>query len=140
MKTLKIENEIKKNVIEVETWTNLEKQVGVEIETGWRFATYTINVDDEEVSEIDPENNVGFIVSDYEIEEMECSESFSFSFNEVFNLNGQEPLTEEEQDAIISELESLYEEDGFGSLETAGWGHHDTETFIYGPLVIEEVK
>ena len=139
MKTLKIENEIKKNVIEVETWTNLEKQVAVDIETGWRFAKYTINVEDNDVP-IDQENKHGFIVSDYEIEDMESSDSFSFSFNEVWKMNGEEPLTEEEQGDIIAELEALWEDGGWSALEEAGWDHYDTETFIYGPLIIEEVE
>lgn len=140
MPTLKIENEIKKNVIEVETWIHPERQLGVDIETGWRFVEYTINVSEEEAAEIDPENKHGFIITDYDIEDMSSSDSFSFSFNEVWRLSGNQSLTEEEQDSIIGELESLWEEEGWGGLEAAGWDHHDTETFIYGPLIIEEVK
>ena len=136
---LKVENEEKKNVIEIETWSHPERNIGVDIETGYRFATYIIDIDEED-EPLEAENPVGTIITDYNIEEMEASDSFSFSFTEVFKTDGTEPLTEEEQDAIISELESLFDEGGFSAMEDAGWGHHNTETFIYGPLIIEEAE
>ena len=139
MSLVKVTNEIKKSVIEVETWTNLDKQVAVDIETGWRFSTYTLDLQEQD-EPIDPENKHGFIVTDYQIEDMDSSDSFSFSFNEVWRMNGDEPLTEDEQGDIIAELETLWEDGGWSALEEAGWDHYDTETFIYGPLIVEEVE
>lgn len=139
MSLLKVTNEVKKNVIEIETWIHEDKEIGVDIETGYRFGTYVIDIEEED-EPIEAENLVGTIITDYNIEEVETTDSFSFSFAEVFKTNASQPLTEEQQDSIISELESLFDEGGFSAMEEAGWSHHNTETYIYGPLIIEEVQ
>jgi len=139
MKQIRVTNELKKNVIETETWYNEEKNVYVNFETGWRFATYTLNIEDDVAfEEVYGTNENGFCVQEFEIEDMESSDSFSFDVDDAWSPG--KGLTEEQQTSIIDEVLELWEEDGWSGLESAGWDHHDTETWIYGPLEVEEVN
>lgn len=138
MKQIRVTNEIKKNVIEIETWYNEEKNLYVNFETGWRFATYTLNIEDDvDFEAVYAANESGFCVQGFDLEDMDSSDSFSFDIESVWSPS--EELTEGREESIIQEVLELWEEDGWGGLETAGWDHHDTETWIYGPLLIEEV-
>jgi hypothetical protein len=139
MPMITVENEIKKNVIEVETWYHSEKDIYIQAETGWRFSKYTLEVDEDfDIDQIDKENEHGFCVSEYHVEDMESSDSFSFDFN--YAVSQSKELTEEQEESILEEVLNLWEEDGWWGLENAGWEHEDTEVWIYGPLIIEEVK
>jgi len=136
MPTMTITNDIKKNVIEVETWYHSEKDVYVKAETGWRFASYTIEIDED--FKIDVDNKDGFCVTDYPYEDMDATDSFSFDFSSAYSL--EKELTDEEEEVILEDILNIFDEDGWYGLESAGWSHEDTETWIYGPLVIEEVN
>jgi hypothetical protein len=83
-------------------------------------------------------NENGFCVQEFDIEDMESSDSFSFDVTEAWSPN--QKLTEDQETSIMYEVLELWEEDGWAGLENAGWDHHDTETWIYGPLEVEEVS
>jgi len=139
MKQVKVSNEIKKNVIETETWYHKDKDLYVTFETGWRFATYTLSIDEDVAfEEVYGTNESGFCVQEFDIEDMESSDSFSFDVVDAWSL-GKE-LTEEQETSIMYDVLEVWEEDGWSGLETAGWDHADTETWIYGPLLVEEVN
>lgn len=139
MKQVKVTNEIKKSVVETETWHHKENNQYVTFETVWRFATYTLNLEDDvELEAIYATNESGFCVHDFDVEDMDATDGISFDITSAWSPGEQ--LTEDQQTSIMDGVLELWEEDGWGGLETAGWDHIDTEAWMYGPLEVQEVS
>jgi len=129
MKQLIVENAVKKSTEETEIFIN-EDGDRLYIHTLWRGGEYTINVDEEFVY---PDEDQAFVVTDYEIEDMNNWDGCSVDF-EIVSLTKSEAYKETLKECV----EKIYEEEGYMGLEEAGWNHEDTEVVIYNGVEIRE--
>lgn len=128
MKTLIVENVVKKSTQETEIFTN-EEGDKLHITTLWRGGEYTINVDEDFVY---PDEDEEFVVTDYEIEDMNNWDGISVDF-EIISSNN-----DAYKETLRECVEKTYEDQGYMGLEEAGWNHDDTEVVIYNGVEIRE--
>ena len=129
MKTLIVENSTKKSTEEMGIFVNDDGD-RLYIHTLWRGGEYTINVD-EDFEYPGPED--AFIISDYEIEDMNNWDGVSIDFD-VVSMTKNEAYKETLKECV----EKIYEDEGYSGLEEAGWIHEDTEIVIYNGVDIRE--
>jgi hypothetical protein len=125
MATWKISNYHKKNCVEKQFWRKDDKSFTRE--EGFRWGSFFCESD--ERPDVDLKNPDGFEPYWGEID-WELIEMFDGCWGE---LEFDEDWTEEEKE----EIERLWEEEGYSGLEEAGWSNDDTETVLYGPLLLE---
>lgn len=127
MATWKISNYHKKNAVERQFW--VKDGVTVTKDEGFRWGHWTCESD--EKPDIDLKNPHGFEVLsgdyDWEMDSMDdgCWVEWNFP----------EDMDEDEQERI----QELWDENWFEGLEDDGWVNDDTEHWIYGPLILENV-
>ena len=137
MSVYTLRNLFKKHAREIETWTKVEpgETTGkiVTVETGWRWASFTVTTDDGEKPDLDLDNDSGvnpyYLGGEGNIEDVEmesCEDGVSFEID-------SEDLTEAELDEL---REAIEESSHLDVLEAAGYICEDTEFSLEGPLVI----
>jgi hypothetical protein len=123
--TWKVSNREKKNVTQVETWTNGELTAHREV--GWRWGTWKYDTKPD--------------LSIYD----ENDQHDVYDFGEVIDHDLDDGCWEEWRwpDAMDSEeaerLEEVYNEEGDEGLENEDWVLDDSETFVTGPLDVQFV-
>ena len=130
MARYQVSNRWKKSAVDTEIWIHGEDNTKRFMrETGWRWASYLVNLSDEDLEYIDVEDECGEFYP-YSYEDCElisaddgCWEEFIFPDN----------ITAEEREAI----EQAYNEDYCDGLESLGYYLDDTEVVLSGPLDIE---
>ena len=137
MSVYTLRNLYKKHAREIETWRKAEDgdTLGkiVVVETGWRWASFTVTTDDGEKPDLDLDNNDGvnpyYLGGEGNIEDVEmemCDDGVSFMIE-------SEDLMEEELEEL---REAIEESSHIDVLEAAGYICEDTEFELHGPLVI----
>jgi hypothetical protein len=116
----------KKNVEEREVWAKDDLTI-IRI-TGFRWGSYSIEVEDGEELDIDPENPDGI--------DMNCcgydAELISMDDGWYGDVEYPESMSDEERER----MDALWEEDYYSAWEGDGWIQTDTEAMFYGPLEI----
>lgn len=135
MKQYRIKTLEKKNVNQSEIWTHEERELSVVIVQLYRWGEFVVQCEEDE--HFDLENKQGLWVTDYDIQDQNMDDGISLYFTNLYS-NTKE-LTEEEKESIIEELEQIYEEGAYIALEEAGWSFDDVETFVMGPLEVEDI-
>lgn len=121
--TWRVSNREKKNVTQVETWTNGELTATREV--GWRWGTwdYATKPDMSIYSETDQHDVYDFgDVTDSNLDDG-CWAEWTWP---------DDMDTDE-----IERLEEIYNDEGDEGLENEGWTMDDSETFVTGPLDVE---
>ena len=137
MSVYTLRNLYKKHAREIETWMKVEPGSTegkiVIVDTGWRWASFTVTTDDGEKPDLDLDNfgtvNPYYLGGEGNIEDVEmesCEDGVHF---ELYS----DDLTEEELDELREEIE---ESSHLDVLEAAGYINEDTEFSLEGPLVI----
>lgn len=129
MKVYEIRTLEKKNISHIETWTN-EEMVEFDINETYRWGKVVISVEDDEDFNVEEvgNNEYGFCVSDYCVEDQDLDDGVSLYF-EGFE-------TEELQEQV----EEIFDVDSYTGLEEAGYSFVEAETWFYGPLEVKEIK
>jgi hypothetical protein len=116
----------KKNVEEREIW--VKDNLTIIRTSGFRWGSYTIEVDDDEELDIDPANPDGI--------DMNCcgydSELVSMDDGWYGDVEYPESMSDEERER----MDAIWEEDYYDGWEGEGWMQTDTEAMFYGPLEI----
>lgn len=125
-KLYKITTTEKKMVYTSETWTRGSDIF--EIEETWRWGEAVIRVDDADEFDVESvkENANGFILDDYDVTDRDLNDGVSLDFNV-----GVEDLREE--------IEALWDEGAYSSIEEAGFDLYDASCTFYGELSVEKV-
>lgn len=130
METFKITTEYKKNVVEIDFWT--KDDITIRRETGWRWGTGYITVQDEDekenlMSDVDSEE-VNVYDYEFELDNLDdgCWEDVEYP----------EDMSEEEQER----LNELWDEDSYSAWEEDGWSVSDSELWFNGPIKLEKVE
>lgn len=125
MRVYKISTTEKKNIRQVEQWGS--DKYSFDIEQWWRWGYVTIEVRDDEEFDIEAitENKNGFWATDYSIIDQEMDDGVAMDINTY----GNEELREE--------VDAMFEDEGYLSLEEAGYSCEDIETTFFGKLEVE---
>jgi hypothetical protein len=123
----KIATTEKKMVYTTEVWQRGSDMF--EIEEMWRWGSAVIRIDDGEPFDIEEvkQNKNGFVLDDCWVEDRELDDGCSLDFVST--------STEE----LREEIEQLWDEGSYSSLEAAGFDCNDTGCIFYGELSVELV-
>ena len=128
MATYTVSTKEKKSVEEREIWVKDDLTI-IRI-SGFRWGSYSVEVDDDEELDIDPENPDGI--------DMNCcgydSELISMDDGWYGDVVYPESMSDEERER----MDALWEEDYYSGWEGDGWMQTDTEAMFYGPLEIKK--
>ena len=125
MATYRIETTEKKNVLEIEHW----QKDGVTIKrlSGFRWGTGWINTEPGETLDIDPVNENGVNVYDYDFELDSLDDGWYGDWE------FPDDMAEEERERLME----LWDEESYSGFEEEGWSNEETECWFNGPLSIE---
>lgn len=124
-----ISTQDKKSVVQFETFHYTDdngKLWEFQIESGYRWGTASIVTDEEPKADEDPYTN-GFVVSDYEVYDMNMDDGCWLFFH----------FPDDMPEEVREHLEGLWEEDGYSGFEDNGIHMWECETIFYGPLEVQ---
>jgi len=134
MKTYSIEPASKKSIEIIETWYNEELDRHVQVTDIWRWGRWYITADEKTIDELrGASEGTTLVLSDYDVE-------FDYVDDGVgrwIDFSGEE---DEETEALQEEFEQILDDEGWMGIEDAGWEYEDSETYIHGELILEEVE
>lgn len=119
----KVSNREKKNVTQIETWTNGELTATREV--GWRWGNW--KYDTKPDLSIYDENDQHDVYDFGDVTDSELDDGCWAEWRWPDDMDTDE----------IERLEGIYDEEYDEGLENEGWSLDDTETFVTGPLDVE---
>ena len=139
MATWNISNYYKKSCHEVQEYIRDGDKKYLYQTTGWRFGTWTVTTTDDKIPELywddygsHPDYSSLHLGScgGSNVEDIELCETWDSCWEEM---EYDESLTEDERD----EIDRIIEEDGIWALADNGWDYGDCESYITGPVRVE---
>jgi hypothetical protein len=129
MATWTVKTADKKSVTEIEIWT----KSGQEIRriTGFRWGSWTVETDDDELPELEFEDGKIDINNCYS-NNVDSVELISMEDGWLGDVEYPVDMSDQEQER----LDELWDEDGYDGWENDGWYNSETEVWLEGPIEI----
>ena len=124
----------KKSCEEREIWYHSENKWTIKRISGFRWATFTVETNDNNPPEdIDSDNPAGINMYDYFSDNAEDgAELVSMDDGWYGDWEWDSAMTDEDRSAV----EEGWEDDSYSYMESNGWYNDETEAWLFGPLEI----